>query len=623
MVDALREENPPRPRLVFRVGVTGHLELPNDASPQGASLNAVIGAVLDQIAAEVEKIVPEFAGSLASKITGPQDQKEVRLLTQLAAGVDQKVSASAMQRGYRVHGVLPFHRQSFKEDIQNSKGGPRAREAFDRLIGAPQVDAVFELPGDAATPESRDQAYAEANRVILNQSDLLMVLVRKDAPYRYGGSVWLEEQAFDERIPVIHIPLDTPYGAELVWSRGGQQCRALLFDTGSSQPNGALIGILLKGILTTKDPQPPVSRLTSAVLAWERSFHDWDHVTEDVTERWAGSPDDRTVIRALGDAPEHIDAAYRGAYCWADYLARGYSDIYRRAFLFTTVLGLVAVGAGVAAGALGMLHDNAATAFKVLEFLVMLMVLWMYSREKKMRWRIRWLNYRQLAEQFRHSRYLLLLGRAIPIEAPVYMQEFHADSDWSNWYVRAFMRQASLPNARVDRDYLEAVRWLLETRQVSYQYEYYAHSSKKQEKTDARLDKVIGVLVRTVLVLLFVYLASHILANWLNLDKLKATLDYLKPWITAVSATLPAVSAALAAIKSHGQYAQNALRYRGMAVTLQAMMRELAEQRGAPNGDLARAYNAIAKLASSTSAYLLQEVYQWRTILQMKGLERT
>jgi hypothetical protein len=218
---------------------------------------------------------------------------------------------------------------------------------------------------------------------------------------------------------------------------------------------------------------------------------------------------------------------------------------------------------------------------------------------------------------------LLLLGRAIPIETPVYMQEFHADSDWSNWYVRAFMRQASLPNARVDRDYLEAVRWLLETRQVSYQYEYYAHSSKKQEKTDARLDQVIGVLVRTVLVLLFVYLASHILANWLNLEKLKAALDQLKPWITAVFATLPAVSAALAAIQSHGQYAQNALRYRGMANTLEEMMRELAEQRGALNGDLARAYNAIAKLANSTTAYLLQEVYQWRTILQMKGLERT
>src|ERR1700691_803505 len=145
---ALREENPPQPRLAFRVGVTGHLKLPEDTSPEGAAIDAVIGAVLDQIAGEVEKIAPEFAGSLASKLTGPQQQKEVRLLTQLAAGVDQKVAALAMRRGYRVYGVLPFHRQSFEEDIQNSKGGPGAREAFDRLISAPEVDAVFELPGD-------------------------------------------------------------------------------------------------------------------------------------------------------------------------------------------------------------------------------------------------------------------------------------------------------------------------------------------------------------------------------------------------------------------------------------------------------------------------------------------
>jgi hypothetical protein len=297
--------------------------------------------------------------------------------------------------------------------------------------------------------------------------------------------------------------------------------------------------------------------------------------------------------------------------------------VYRRAFLLTTVLGLVAVGAGVAAGALGMPHEKGATAFKVVEFAVMLLVLGMYSREKKMRWRIRWLNYRQLAEQLRHSRYLLLLGRAIPIEVPVYMQEFHDDSDWTNWYVRAFMRQASLPNARVDRDYLEAVRWLLERRQVGYQYEYYAQSSKHQERTDGRLDRAIGILVWTVLGLLGVYLGLHFYADWFGPPRLIHLLDRARPWITAISATLPAIAAALSAIKNHGEYAQNTLRYRGMAVTLHDLMGELAEQRGALNGDLTRAYGVIARLAASTAGYLLEEVYQWRTILQMKELERT
>ena len=76
MVDALREENPPKARLVFRVGVTGHLELPDDASPEGAAINAVIGAVLDQITAEVGKIAPEFAGSLSNKLTGRSKKPE-------------------------------------------------------------------------------------------------------------------------------------------------------------------------------------------------------------------------------------------------------------------------------------------------------------------------------------------------------------------------------------------------------------------------------------------------------------------------------------------------------------------------------------------------------------------
>jgi hypothetical protein len=529
------------------------------------------------------------------------------------------VAALALQQGYRVHGVLPFHAQDFAKDIQNSKGGLGARAEFDRLVGAPGVDAVFELPGDTGTPESRDQAYAEANRIILNHSDLLIVMVRRNAPYRYGGSVWLEEQALDQRIPVIHIPLDTPRDAELVWSRRGQRSRELLYHAGSTQLDSVLIRNLLEGILTTKDRQPPISRLTSAFLARVRSFDNWDHPREDVTERWENSSDDRIVIRALRDVPGQIDASFRGVYCWADYLARGYGEIYRGAFVLTTLLGTVAVTAAV----LSIPFVNSGTTLKLLEVIVIAILLWMYSREKKMRWRLRWLNYRQLAEQFRHARYLLLLGRAIPVEVPAYMQEFHEQAGWGNWYMRAFMRQASLPNARLDRDYLEAVRWLLETRQVAYQYEYYADAREKQERTDTHLERVVGRLVCTVFIITAAYIVLHWLADWLNLGELASGLNQLKPWTTVIGALFPAGAAALSAIRNHGEYAQNALRYRGMAVTLHGVMRELAEQRGALDGDLTRAYNKVAKLAISTTAYLLQEVYQWRTILQMKGLERT
>ncbi len=614
---ALQEGKPPTPKLVFRVGVTGHLEIPERTS---RDISAVIDEVLKQIAGEVEKIGDDFAASFASKSSDPP---EVRLLTQLAAGVDQEVGAVAVQRGYRVHGVLPFHKEAFQRNIQNSVGQDKARENFDQLIRNPAVIALFELPGDDATRESQDQAYAEANRVILSHSDLLIVMVLRNAPFRYGGSVWLEQRAFDQRVPVIHIPLDAPYEAELVWSRSGKQYRERLFHAGSVELDNARIGILLKGILTTEDRQPPVSRLTGLFLDRVPSFGGWDYFSEEITERWEGSEDDRIVIRALGDAPQRIDASFLGAYCWADHLARGYGKIYRAAFFAATMLGITAVIAAVLAGALGKNHEYAATALKGIEFFVMLAVLGLYVREKRMLWRIRWLNYRQLAEQFRHARYLLLLGRAIPVDVPAYMQEFHEDSDWTNWYVRAFMRQAGLPNARIDRDYLEAVRWLLETRQVDYQYKYYSQACKSQETTDGRLELTIGLLVWAVLIVLFLYLASYGLAAWLSPTKWMDEVELFMPAVAAISAILPAIAAALSAIKSHGEYAQNALRYHGMAITLRELRSELAEQRGALNGDLTRAYNGIAKLGISTSAYLLQEVYQWRTILQMKELERT
>jgi hypothetical protein len=342
--------------------------------------------------------------------------------------------------------------------------------------------------------------------------------------------------------------------------------------------------------------------------------HDWDR-----TELWSQTPDDEIRVDALKGVPKCIDDSFREAYCWADFMARGYGEIYRGTAVLTSLLGTFAVAAAV----LSIPMHWAALWLKAAEAALILVMIGLYRREKNMKWRIRWLNHRRLAEQLRHARYLILLGRTIPVDVPAHMQEFHEKARWFNWYVRALLRQASLPAAPLDRDYLEAVRWLLETRQVASQHRFYQGAYQKQEQAEQHLEVWVGVLVWLVLITTVSYIIGHYVVERFGSCEERLAMDVASRWVMVVGALFPAGAAALSAIKSHGEYAQNALRYQGMARELRSVEGELSTYGGQLNQGLRPAYDNIARRAVSTTAYLLEEVNQWRTILQMKVLERT
>ncbi len=589
----------PAARLVFRVGVTGHL-----SGTDTPELRVVAGDLLSALGDHVRALAPEFYSVMPVPCDKPA---ELRLLAQLAAGADQLAANLAAARGYRVYGVLPFPGERFAEDIEKSKGAKPARDEFDRLMSSGELAGTFELPCDDRTQESRDQAYAEANRVILNQIDLLIVMARPDSGYRFGGSVWMRELALDQRIPVISIPLDHPHKAELIWTQSGTRQNLHIYNDGSANWE-ALRGIL-KDILVTGAKHKNIPHLTCQYLHRVTRYTNWDHYGDDATELW-----DDPIVQGLGASPAAIDANFRDAYCWADHLARGYAEIYRGTFVLAALMGTTAVAAAV----FTVPFAEASASLKLAEVLVIAVILWLYYRERKVGWRLKWINYRQMAEQFRHARYLFLIGRSIPVEVPKHMTEFHEEAAWENWYVRALLRQAALPNACLDRDYLEATRWVLESRQVAYQSGFYQTSREQQHSADKYLERRIGFLVWTVLVTTSGYLVCKFF--------IAATKDFVllaAPWIMVIGALFPACAAALTAIKSNGEYAQNAVRYHGMASTLKAAGKQLGEIRGWIDADLPRGYERLVKLATATADYLLQEVYQWRSMLQLKGIERS
>jgi hypothetical protein len=590
----------PPVRLVFRVGVTGHLS--GTDSPE---LSVVTGDILTALREQVKALTEGFYAAFPVPCDRPP--AELRLVAQLAAGADQLAANLAVARGYRVYGVLPFSEGVFAKDIENSKGGMSARQEFERLMKSGDVAGAFELPCDAGTPESRDQAYAEANRVILNQIDLLIVMARPDAGYRFGGSVWMREIALDQRIPAIFIPVDNPHNAQLIWTHHGQRRELRIYLDGSA--NWPVLGEMVEDILVTKARHKEIPRLTCQYLHRVPLYKTWDDYGHGEKETW---PED-AVRHGLRNTPNAIDNSFQAAYCWADHMARGYAEINRGTFVLAALMGTTAVAAAV----LSVPFPGASWHLKLAEVLVIAVILWLYYRDKSKRWRLRWLNYRQMAEQFRHARYLLLLGRSIPVEVPKHVAEFHDEAVWENWYVRAMLRQAALPHACLDRDYMAATRLVLETCQVSYQTSFYEKSREKQHAAERKLESGIGMMVWTVLVATFAFVVCKCI------PAMKSYMSVAAPWITIIGALFPAGAAALSAIKSNGEYAQNAVRYRGMAFTLRAAGKQLGEIQGWVELDLPRGYEKLVKLATATADYLLQEVYQWRSMLQLKGIERS
>src|SRR3954467_2432620 len=90
---------PPRPRLTFSVGVTGHRNLQPAAA---AKLAHTIDDLLGRLAGLVAEVQAANAAAFAP------DPPQLFLLSQLAAGADQIAARAALARGYGLRAALPF-----------------------------------------------------------------------------------------------------------------------------------------------------------------------------------------------------------------------------------------------------------------------------------------------------------------------------------------------------------------------------------------------------------------------------------------------------------------------------------------------------------------------------------
>ena len=577
-------------------------------------------------------------------------------LSPLAEGTDRIFAAKALDVGLerkqelavQLTCVMPFAQAEYERDF----AGENALEAdsvtkFRHLLERARTESaltVFELE-NVRHPKGEDgPAYGAAGRIVLNQSDLLIVVWDGERQGKVGGTEQTLDEAERQGVPVVWIDAHAPHAWQMLQVPfklpAGDACvRAVPAGDVDGKAIAELKRIVHDGLAL---PNPPVESehhgegqredpadalgtfLNERQWRWRISllsqcFRDvlgdgrckWRSMKvspyeESVRDEW---PADQTT--PIGRFIDRL----RKYYAWPDKLAVNYGERHRSVFMLGYFLAALAVFFAVlplAAGWFGGAdhHDEHGRAglFAVLAELVTISLIGLlFFWNRRGRWHARWLDYRLAAELIRHLRITGPLGGPRPfpqIPAPLTVYG-HPSSTWVGWYVRGVERELGLPTAKVDLSYIaQCVGDLRGALSGPYgQVNYHAAIAHRLHNVEHRLHAAGKVLIVGTVIACVLHLIPH-LHHWGGV-------------LIAIGAFFPAAGAALAGINDQGEFRRISKRSMAMKQQLGRLDEQLAalEKRLTEPGESPAKLRFEAELLSSQVAMVMaSEVLDWRVV---------
>lgn len=590
---------PPRPRFALRLGVTGHR--PGDRLP---------AAETDRIAREIASILDRLkqaAGDAARRHSAVLDDAEpqLTLLCALAEGADRIAAEQALAKGWRLDVVLPFEAALYEEDFASAE----SKSTFRQLFG--KAASVFCL---AMAPEaaSRPRAYQTAGHVTLDNADLLLAVWDGDPPRGAGGTAELVHDALARGVPVLHVhatepvapaylksgrnpaPLRQDLGHLVEWltappqDRSGLDC--FLGEAGASGASSD--GRLLRWW-----------RFSNRLATLFRKFggrHDGGHPTpqEDAERKGAAGP---------------AEVLLHERYSAADAVSTHLGHVYRSAFMFVFLLATLAVLAG-----LGNVFTWENVHVKMVavgvELSFILLILLITRRGKRRAWHRRWLETRRLAELLRVAEIMAPAGGGAPIARD---EDEDKGSAWTEWYARASLREAAIPNATADQSYLRDLANDFVSGPLATQIRYNQNASRDSHRLHHGLDRIGFFLFFATLIISTLFLIAEAALEFGPFDYPSAE-EFLKQWVkpavTLFSAGLPALGAALYGIRAQGDYEASATRSEATARKLLSVRDRILLAREAPDIAVLRDLFAEAAEIMQTDLSDWRQIYRHRPI---------
>jgi hypothetical protein len=541
-VEAVSSKSPPRPDIAFRVGIVGHRpnRLPEDAQTLEA-LKELMRSLLALIQTEVSAFA-QRDGATGAPAYAAAAAPILRAVSPLAEGTDRMFAEAAIDLGFELLCPMPFHQQEFEKDFLP----PNALEdgSLDRFRGlltqAQRARGLvtFELDGQRS---SSGAAYAMAGRVVLNQSDFLIVVWDRGGAAGGGGTVQTLREAIYFNVPVIWIDpfrpsewriLQTEEDIADIETDGPKPPEPLPVSTDARLPDIARIKAIVESELSLPRPLANglhVTKLSAAEYFSERrprwNLWFWWKIFRDLASGGGlrmpkiAVPDFERAVRedwpiqeSASPAPappsaleDWLNRRLRLHYAWADKLADWYADHYRSAYLAIYILSALAVLAAVT------LHHSVWGA--VLEFILVGTIVVLFFWGSRKHWHERWMEYRLLAELIRHLRILIPLGggRPLPRAAALTIYESLAQT-WMYWDMRAVARATGIPPAKITSTYLlDYVRYMAKIVGTHKSGQLYFHELTKKRSESITL--LLESIAHDLFILSFCFVVVHLLAH--------------------------------------------------------------------------------------------------------------
>ncbi|QUL37971.1 hypothetical protein [Erythrobacter sp. JK5] len=628
-------------------------------------IRAVMAELFDQIDAAV----------LAAPDAFPeQDPTITRLHTLLVDGTDQLAASLADERGWDLISPLPFGQalnlainalpQSSDDARRLLRGeaplDAATRDRADSISTVARNARLFELadrdeaiadlylaklesPDDFAKAEAfalEGARRAElAGTVLIEQSDILIAVWDGASTANVGGTGHTVFEALKLGTPVIWID---PAEPEDWCIRHSSESLVALHSKIVHEDRIAALAAQVRGVVFPADLAEGDGDTAGSGLAglqsesWRDKSSRWVHAYRRIEALFSG---EGSRFRSLvveyekpGEIAQGSGAGLVGAidrlpggdaelarkirshalrpFAWADGVSSRLSDHYRSGMIVNFLLSALAIVGGVLY--LPLVSPEHKWGFALFEFLVLVAIVIITYRGRKYRWHARWFETRRIAEYFRHSPLLLILG----VARPAGHWPRGAETSWPEWYVRQALRDIGLPRAKVTASYLRSVLEMLDKFHVTPQRDYHQVKARRLENIHANLDGFSEFLFKLALISVATYL---VLKGGAALDLWSSGLvTKLSKTFTVLGVLFPTLGAAIAGIRYFGDFERFAAISEVTAEQLDAIARRIDVLLQAPDQRLS--YASVRELAHAADDVVFAEIENWQAVFGGKHI---
>lgn len=656
--------SPPVPhKFRFSIGVTGHR-----AAHKSFAANS------DQIKSVIEKIFDHIDQSIdgATSPLGPEMLAPTRLHTLMVDGTDQTAAEMALERDWELISPLPFGaRLNAAINAMPTDGGDarallsgnqpadaetrRRAEAILTLTGkaktfelADQDDAITELyltKLDAPEDFAKAQAFALesatraalAGRILIEQSDLIIGVWDGKSTASLGGTGHTIATALDLGAPVIWIDPTEPESWRILHT---PESLAVMQGNPPTRDRETQIQTIVRDVIYPRDKPIDHSSAHHGLAAlqngrWYDRSARLTHGYRRIEALFGGGTPFRSIVQTYekpedigkGSGAEILNAARAlpGAdpllagkieqkamqnFAWADGISARLSDHYRGGMVVNFVLSSLAIVGGIAY--LPLVPADQKWGFALFEFLLLIAIVVITWRGQKYRWHGRWFETRRVAEYFRHSPLLLMMGVA---RAPGRWPK-GTDTSWPEWYVRHALRDIGLPDAKISDGYLRSCLSTLLNGHVVPQRDYHFGKAQRLKTVHHNLDRFSELLFKLAIISVAAYL---VLKGGSALHLIDAgVLAKLSKTFTLLGVMFPTFGGAIAGIRFFGDFERFAAISEVTAERLDAIAGRIKLLQTAPDDTLS--YDRVAELVHATDEVVIAEIENWQAVFSGKHI---